>query len=84
MLTVNLLGGKQFKQGHLSLGSWKWILVDVKSCGKNALSVLTEWKKPYVKPRCFMIFTYRIMCERKLLTVTSDNMTLWILFTMEQ
>ena len=23
MLTVNLFWGKQFKQGHLSLGSWK-------------------------------------------------------------
>ena len=49
MLTVNLFGDKQFKQGHLSLGSWKWILVEVMSCGKNTLSVLRKWKKPDVK-----------------------------------
>ena len=42
MLTVNLFGGKQFKQGHLSLGSWKRILVEVMSCEKNVFSVLRE------------------------------------------
>ena len=31
-----------------------------------------------------MIFRYRVMCELKMLTVTSDNMTLCIFFTMEQ
>ena len=25
------------------------MLVEVMSCGKNALSVLREWKKPYIK-----------------------------------
>ena len=59
MLTVKLFRGKQFKQGHLSLGSWKWSLVKVMSCGKNALSVLREWKKPWA----FMIFRYRVMFE---------------------
>ena len=29
LLTVYLLGGKQFKQGHLYLGLWKWILLEV-------------------------------------------------------
>ena len=53
MLTVNLFGGKQFKQGHLSIGSWKWILMEVILCGKNVLSVLREWKKPYVKTSVF-------------------------------
>ena len=47
-ITVNLFGRKQFKQGHLSIGSWKWILMEVIFCGKN-VSVLKEWKKPYVK-----------------------------------
>ena len=63
MLTVNLFGGKQFKQGHLSKGSLKWIIMEVIFSGKNVWSVLREWKKPYVKPQCFMIFTYRVMCE---------------------
>ena len=53
MLTVNLFGGKQFKQGHLSIGSWKWIFMKVIFCGKNVLSVLREWKKPYVKTSVF-------------------------------
>ena len=35
MLTVNLFGGKQFKQGHLSTGSWQWILTEVIFCGKE-------------------------------------------------
>ena len=43
------LGGKQLKQGHLSIGSWKWMLMEVIFRGKNVLSVLREWKKPYVK-----------------------------------
>ena len=53
MLTVNLFGGKQFKQGHLSIGSLKWILMEVIFSGKNVLSVLREWKKPYVKTSVF-------------------------------
>ena len=53
MLTVNLFGGKQFKQGDLFIGSWKWILMEVIFCGKKVLSVLREWKKPYVKTSVF-------------------------------
>ena len=41
MPTVNLFGGKQFKPGHLSL-----VFMEEDPCGKNALSVLREWKKP--------------------------------------
>ena len=53
MLKVNLLGGKQFKQGHLSIGSWKWIHMEVIFCAKNVLSVLREFKEPYVKTTVF-------------------------------
>ena len=53
MLIGNLFGGKEFKQGHLSIGSLKWILMEVISSGKNVLSVLREWKKPYVKTSVF-------------------------------
>ena len=53
MLTVNHFGGKQIKQGHLSIGSWKWILMEVIFCGKNVLSVLREWKKHSVKTSVF-------------------------------
>ena len=49
MLTVNLFEGKQFKHGHLSIGSLKWILTEIILSGRNVLSVLREWKKPYVK-----------------------------------
>ena len=52
-LIVNILGGKQLKQGHLPLASWKWILVEIMFCGKNALSVLRAWKKPSVKTLVF-------------------------------
>ena len=45
--------GKQFKQGHLSIGTRKWSLMEVIFCGKNVLSVLKEWKKPYVKTSVF-------------------------------
>ena len=53
------------------------------SCGKNALSVLRDWKKPYVKTSMFPDI-HRVVCEYKMLTVTSHNMTLCILFTMKQ
>ena len=53
MFTVNPFGGKQFKQGHLSIGSLKWILMEVILSGKNVLSVLREWKKPYEKTSVF-------------------------------
>ena len=42
MVTVNLFGGKQFKQGHLSIGSCKWILMAVIFCGKNFLSCVND------------------------------------------
>ena len=53
MLTVNLFWGKQFKQGHLSIDSWKGILIEVIFCGKNVVSILREWKKPCVKISVF-------------------------------
>ena len=62
MLTVNLFGGKQFKQLNLCIGSWKWILMEVIFCGKSVLSVLREWKKPYVKTSVFHDI-HRVMCE---------------------
>ena len=51
MLTLNLSGGKQFKQGH-------YRFMEVYPHGsnilwKNVLSVLREWKKPFVKTSVF-------------------------------
>ena len=36
------------------------------------------------KPWAFITFRYRVMCELKMLKITSDNMALCIFFTMKQ
>ena len=55
---VGTVPGGNFWVGTLPGGNFsgipfKYSLVEVMSFGKNALSVLREWKKPYVKTSMF-------------------------------